>query len=456
MAGKDIVEEIADAPAIAVEKTIETTQKILHDLPGQGSIKKAKRFWRSLGPGLTTGASDDDPSGIATYSQTGAQFGNQLLWLSVFTFPLMSVVQEMCARIGLVTGKGLAANIRTHYSRKVLYLTAVLLLAANSFNIGANLGAMAEGTRLLLPDLKFSFLVVLFAAVCLLLQIFTPYEKYARYLKYLAFVLLAYIFSAILAGLDWAAVGRATILPSITWSQEQIILICAILGTTISPYLFFWQTSQEVEEQIAIGRTTLAARQGATDAEVKDMRVDVWSGMLLSNVVMFFIIAACAAVLFPQGITQIGSAAEAAEALRPFAGEATFFLFAIGIIGTGMLAIPVLAGSASYALSESFGWRAGLGKTLKQAHGFYGVIIISMLLGLALNFVGLNPMKALIYSAVLNGLIAPIVLVLIVQLSGNPKLMGGRVNRPLTTAIGWGVVALMTVAGVSTLVALFV
>lgn len=452
---KNIVEEIADAPAVAVEKTLETTGKILHELPGQDSIKKVRHFWHSLGPGLTTGASDDDPSGIATYSQTGAQFGNQLLWLSAFTFPLMAIVQEMCARIGLVTGRGLAANIRAHYSKKILYLTAVLLLAANSFNIGADLGAMAEGARLLFPNVSFGLLVVTFTVISLLLQIFTPYAKYARYLKYLAFVLLAYIFSAILAGLNWGELGRAAILPSITWSKEQIVLICAILGTTISPYLFFWQTSQEVEEQIAGGKTTLASRQGASDQEMKDMRTDVWSGMFLSNLVMFFIIAACAAILFPQGVTQISSAAQAAEALRPFAGEATFFLFAIGIVGTGMLAIPVLAGSASYALSESFGWGGGLGKTLKQAHGFYGVIIISMLIGLAMNFIGLNPMKALIYSAVLNGLIAPIVLVLIVQLSANPKIMGPRTNKPLTTFLGWIIVILMNLAGLAALIALF-
>ncbi len=448
------MEEIADAPALAIEKTIETTEKLIHELPGQGSINKVRHFWHSLGPGLTTGASDDDPSGIATYSQTGAQFGNQLLWLAGFTFPLMAIVQEMCARIGLVTGRGLAANIRTHYSKKVLYITALLLLAANSFNIGADLGAMAEGARLLFPGIGSGVLVVGFAITSLILQIFTPYATYARYLKYLAFVLIAYIFSAILAGLNWSDIGRAAVLPSITWSKEQVILICAILGTTISPYLFFWQTSQEVEEQIAGGKTTLASRQGASDAEVKDMRVDVWSGMFLSNVVMFFIIAACAAILFPQGITQISSAAEAAEALRPFAGEATFFLFAIGIIGTGLLAIPVLAGSASYAMSESFGWGGGLGKTLKQAHSFYGVIIISMLLGLGMNFIGLNPMKALIYSAVLNGLVAPIVLVIIVQLSRDQRIMGERRNSRLTSAIGWAVVALMTIAGLAALISL--
>jgi NRAMP (natural resistance-associated macrophage protein)-like metal ion transporter len=456
MAGKDIVEEIVDAPAIAVEKTIATTGKLVNELPGKSSIKKVRDYWHTLGPGLTTGASDDDPSGIATYSQTGAQYGFQLLWLAGFTFPLMAVVQQMCARIGLVTGRGLAANIRLHYPKSVLFTTAILLLAANSFNIGANLGAMAEATRLLVPQLGFGLLVVAFAVISLALQIFTPYAQYAKYLKYLAFVLLAYVFSALLADLNWGQIARAAVTPSLTFSKEQIVLVCAILGTTISPYLFFWQTSQEVEEKIAGGKTTVASRRGASKEEIRDMRIDVWSGMFLSNVVMFFIIAACAAILFPQGVTQIGSAAEAAEALRPFAGEATFYLFAVGIVGTGLLAIPVLAGSASYALSESFGWRAGLGKTLKQAHGFYGVIIIAMALGLMMNFVGLNPIKALIYSAVLNGLIAPVILILIVQISRSQKIMGEHANSRLGNFFGWAIVGMMVVAGLAAIISFFI
>lgn len=455
MAQRSVIEKIVDAPAIGLQKTLETTAQVVGYLPGKKSFKKVKDFWHTLGPGLTTGAADDDPAGVTTYSQTGAQYGFQLLWLAGFTFPLMAVVQEMCARIGLVTGRGLAANIRAHFPKSVLYTTTVLLFAANAFNIGADLGAMAEAIRLIFPALGFGVWVVIFALGSLLLQIFSPYAQYAKYLKWLAMILLAYVFSALLANLDWGKVGRAAITPSLTFTKDQIILVCAILGTTISPYLFFWQTSQEVEEKIMGGQTTLAARRGTTNQEIKKMRIDIWSGMFLSNLVMFFIIAACAALLYSQGITEITSSADAAEALRPFAGNATFFLFAIGIVGTGLLAIPVLAGSASYALSESFGWKEGLGKTLKQAHGFYGIIIIAMVLGLLMNFIGLNPIKALIYSALFNGLVAPIVLFLIVQLGRNPLIMGERVNRPLTTWVGWGLVGLMTIAGVLALVSLF-
>ncbi len=449
-----ILEELANAPAKALDIGLETGGRMIRKLPGNSALKRAKEYWHILGPGLTTGAADDDPSGIATYSQTGAQYGFQLLWLAAFSFPLMALVQEMCARIGLVTGRGLAANIRVHFPRSVLYLTALLLLAANAFNIGADLGAMAKGTQLLWPNLSFSWLIIGFSLISLALQIFTSYAKYAKYLKWLALILLAYVASALLAHLDWHQVAVHAVLPSITFSKSQIFLICGILGTTISPYLFFWQTSQEVEDEILAGKLTIAERRVTTDQEIKNMRTDVWSGMLLSNMVMFFIIAACAAVLFSHGVTNITSAAQAAEALRPFAGNWTYFLFAIGIIGTGLLAIPVLAGSASYAISESFGWKEGLYRTLKQAHAFYGVIIIAMLIGLGLNFVGLDPIKALIYSAVANGVIAPVVLVLIVLLSKNRQVMGERVNRPSTTLFGWLVVLLMVAAGGAAIISL--
>ena len=266
---KNIVEEVAAAPAVALEKTLASTSKVVQELPGRSTLKKAKDYWHSLGPGLTTGASDDDPSGIATYSQTGAQFGFQLLWLSAFTFPLMSIVQEMCARIGLVTGRGLAANIRVHFPRSILYTTAFLLFAANSFNIGANLGAMAEGMRLIFPIFDFSVLVIIFAIGSLLLQIFTPYARYAKYLKWLAFILLAYIFSAVLVNLDWSEVGRAAVIPSLTFSKSQIIMVCAILGTTISPYLFFWQVTMEAEDVKSAKQLILARRKlvkGTTEA----------------------------------------------------------------------------------------------------------------------------------------------------------------------------------------------
>ncbi len=453
---RDLLEKIVDAPAVALEKTLEVSGEFMQKLPTNNSLKRVGEFWHNLGPGLTTGASDDDPSGIATYSQTGAQYGLQLLWLAAFTFPLMAVVQEMCARIGLVTGRGLAGNIRTHFPRSVLYTCALLLFIANTFNIGADLGAMAQGMRLLTPQISAGVLVVGFALVSLVLQVFTPYERYARYLKYLALVLLAYVASALLSHLNWHEVFRNAAIPHFNFVKDQIVLICAILGTTISPYLFFWQTSQEVEEEILKGNTTLTSRQHSIGKEhVKSMRTDVWSGMFLSNIVMFFIIAACAATLFSHGINNIATAADAAKALRPLAGDSAYFLFAIGIIGTGLLAIPVLAGSSSYALAESFKWKSGLFNTLKQAHSFYGIIILSTLFGLAMNFVGLDPIKALIYSAVLNGIVAPVVLVLIVLIASNKDIMGEWTNAKLTTTIGWIVVALMTIAGLAAIVSFF-
>jgi Mn2+/Fe2+ NRAMP family transporter len=361
----------------------------------------------------------------------------------------------MCARIGLVTGRGLAGNIRIYFSRKVLYVCALMLFIANAVNIGADLGAMAKAAQLLNPRLDFGWLVVGFSALSLGLQIFTPYVRYARYLKWLALVLLAYIFSAILAHLSWSEVISHAFIPHIHFTRQDIILLCAVLGTTISPYLFFWQTSQEVEEQILQGKTTLAERRTATDpADIKSMRIDVWSGMFLSNLVMFFIIAACGGILFAHGVTDIKSAAQAAEALRPFAGNATYFLFAVGIIGTGLLAIPVLAGSSSYTLSESFRWREGLYRPLKQAYAFYGIIIISLLVGLGINFLGIDPIKALIYSAFLNGLVAPIILALIVIISSNKKVMGRWANKPATATLGWAITTLMGLAGVAGLVAL--
>lgn len=455
---KDILTRTVEAPALALEKTVETAGRVIQTIPTEQvskTVKKTEEYWQNLGPGLTTGASDDDPSGIATYSQAGSQYGFGLLWLAAFTFPLMAAVQEMCARIGLVTGRGLAGNIRAYFPRKVLYTCTALLFAANAFNIGADLGAMAKGLQLLNPALNFALLVVGFSLVSLLLQIFTPYVRYAKYLKWLALVLLAYVVSALLAHLNWAQVARHAVVPSLHFNRDELLLICAILGTTISPYLFFWQTSQEIEEQVEAGKTTIQSRQGASKAEVKSMRTDVWSGMFLSNLVMFFIIAACGAILFAHGITKIQSAAQAAEALRPFAGNATYWLFAIGIIGTGLLAIPVLAGSSSYALAESLGWRGGLNRKLKQAYAFYGVIILSMLVGLLINFIGLDPIKALIYSAVANGLVAPIVLLLIVLISSNKKVMGDWVNRPTTTWLGWLITMLMAGAGIAAIISLF-
>ena len=451
---KDPITRAAEAPAKLLDKTIQTTEDIGRRLNNDPTLKKGQDYWHTLGPGLTTGASDDDPSGIATYSQAGAQYGFQLLWLAAFTFPLMSVVQEMCARIGLVTGRGLADNIRTHYSKRVLFICTTLLFAANAFNIGADLGAMAQGAQLINHRLNFSALVIGFSVLTLGLQIFTPYARYAKYLKYLALVLIAYILSAILAHLNWTEVLKHAVIPSVSFNKSQLLLICALLGTTISPYLFFWQTSQEVEDQISHGETTIKLRRGASAQQIRSMRIDVWSGMFLSNVVMFFIIAACAGVLFSHGITNITSASQAAEALRPFAGNATYFLFAVGIIGTGLLAIPVLAGSSSYAITEAIRARGGLNKKLRQAYAFYGIIIVSMLVGLGMNFIGIDPVKALIYSAVANGIVAPIVLVLIVLISSDKKVMGKWVNSHITRVIGWLTVLLMTLSGLAAIYAL--
>lgn len=453
---KDIFQKSAEAPAEFLERSIVTTQKLTAAMPGNEIVKKTGDYWHMLGPGLTTGASDDDPSGIATYSQTGAQFGYQFLWLAPWTFPLTAMVQEMCARIGLVTGRGLAGNIRIHFSRRILFTCAILLFIANAVNIGADLGAMAKAAQLLNPKLSFGWLVVGIAGLSLGMQIFTSYVRYARYLKYLALVLVAYIFSAVLAHLNWSDVLSHTFVPNFTPNKQSFIILCAVLGTTISPYLFFWQTSQEVEEQILQGKTTLHERRTATaPSDIKSMRVDVWSGMFLSNLVMFFIIAVCGGLLFTHGVTNIQSAAQAAEALRPLAGDYTYFLFSIGIIGTGLLAIPVLAGSSSYALSESFRWRQGLYRPLKQAHAFYGVIMISMMVGLGMNFLGIDPIKALIYSAFLNGLVAPIILGLIVVISSNKKVMGRWTNKRSTTVIGWAITAMMTLVGFAGIIAIF-
>jgi NRAMP (natural resistance-associated macrophage protein)-like metal ion transporter len=449
------LEKMAETQAMALDETLVKTAHLV-EAEEVKTIKKTRQYWNVLGPGLTTGASDDDPSGIATYSQTGAQYGFQLLWLSPVTFPLMALVQEMCARIGIVTGRGLAGNIRLYFSRKILYLCTLSLFVANAFNIGADLGAMAKGVQLLSPEINSSLLVIGFALLCVVMQIYLPYARYAHYLKWLALVLLAYVASAVMAHLDWGTVLQHSVKPSITWSKEQLLLICAILGTTISPYLFFWQTSQEVENQIMDGQTSIAARQRHVKKhQVHAMRIDVWSGMLLSNLVMFFIIAACGALLFSNGITNITSASQAAEALRPFAGNATYWLFAAGIIGTGLLAIPVLAGASSYAAAESFKWHEGLYRKFKQAHAFYGVLLLSVLVGLGINFLGIDPIKALIYSAVVNGIVAPLVLALIVVISSDKQVMGKWVNKKSTTWLGWGVTAVMALAGLAAIISLF-
>ena len=455
MAKKQNIEQRAKARAAVLDATLVKTAQMMGETESK-TVKKARGYWNVLGPGLTTGAADDDPSGIATYSQTGAKYGFQLLWLSIFCYPLAAIIQEICARIGLATGRGLATNIRLHFSRRILFGCTLLLFAANAFNIGADLGAMAKGVQLLRPALDFSLLVIGFALLSVILQIYLPYAKYAHFLKWLALVLLAYVASALMAHLPWGSVLHKAVTPTIHWNKDQLLLICAILGTTISPYLFFWQTSQEVEDEILDGKTNVAARQKEFNAhKLKNMRLDVWSGMLLSELVMFFIIAACGALLFTHGITNITSAAQAAEALRPFAGNATYWLFAIGIVGTGLLAIPVLAGASSYAVSESFKWKEGLYRKFGQAHAFYGTIILSVIVGLGINFLGIDPIKALIYSAVANGIVAPVVLILIMMISSNKKIMGEWTNGKKTHWFGWAITAVMVVSGAAAIWSLF-
>ena len=448
-------EEVIEAPAIALERTIEFAKKEEKILISKKPFKLAEEYWDTLGPGLTTGAADDDPSGIATYSQAGAKYGLQLIWTAVFTYPFMAVVQEMCARIGLVTGQGLAANIRRHYSKSALYSVTALLFFANVLNISADLGAMAAGTRLLLPNMSAELLVIIFALASLILQIFTTYARYAKYLKYLALALLSYAVVAFSVGLDWADVLRHTLIPSMTFSKDQIFLICGILGTTISPYLFFWQTSQEVEERILKGEHTVEARREQVSPQsVKRMRTDVWSGMFFSNLITFFIFAACAGTLYAHGITNVATADQAAQALRPF-GEMAFLLFAIGIVGTGLLAVPVLAGSSAYAIAESLGWKYGLYQKLKQAYAFYGVIIVSMIIGVIANFMHLDPIKGLIYAAVANGVIAPVILFFVVRLSSNKQHMGDYANRPFISFMGWVTIGVMSISGIAAIASMW-
>jgi NRAMP (natural resistance-associated macrophage protein)-like metal ion transporter len=416
--------------------------------------EEVEEYWAELGPGLTTGAADDDPSGIATHSQAGAQFGLQLIWIALYTYPFMAVAQEMCARIGLVSGRGLAANIREHYSSSALYAATALLFFANALNIAADLGAMAAATRLLLPQVSLQVLVVVFALVSLALQVFTTYAEYAKYLKYLTFALLSYVVVAFSVGLNWSEVLQHTLVPSMTFSKDQILILCAILGTTISPYLFFWQASQEVEEEILHGEHSIVSRKRAVSpVSIRAMRIDVWSGMAFSNLVTFFIFAACAGTLYAQGGTNITTAEQAALALRPF-GEFAYIIFALGIVGTGMLAVPVLAGSTAYALAESFGWRYGLYRKLKKAYAFYAVIAVSMIIGIIANFMQLDPIRGLIYAAAANGIVAPFILFFVVRISGNKRVMGEYANRPLTASIGWITIVVMTISGLAALLSL--
>jgi NRAMP (natural resistance-associated macrophage protein)-like metal ion transporter len=406
---------------------------------------------KSIGPGVITGAADDDPSGIATYSVAGAQLGTKLLWTALVTWPLMAAVQMMCARIGKVTGQGLAANFKLRFPKWLLFAFVIALLAANTINIGADLAGMADAAAML-SGINSHWFVVAFALVISWATVRLEYQQIASALKWLVLVLFAYPVAAFVVGADWIQVLRDTFVPSIPHSRAEWATLVAILGTTISPYLFFWQASEEVEEEKAAGQETLAMRRGATAVELGLRNVDVGVGAFFSNMVMFFIILATAVTLNRHGITQIETSRQAAEALRPFAGRFATTLFTLGIVGVGFLAIPTLAGSTAYAFAETLGWRQGLNRKLGNARLFYAVILISTGVGVALDFIGVNPVRALYWTAVINGLLAPFLLVAILVIAADRKLMRGQPSSRL----GWTVVAFATAAMFIAGVAMFV
>jgi len=406
------------------------------------------RYFRLLGPGLVTGASDDDPSGIATYAVAGAALGFGMLWTAPATLPLMAAVQLICARIGLVTGRGLAGAIRGHYPRPLLYGACLLLLVANVFNIAADLAGMADATGMLIGVPSLASIPVI-GAVILLATVYLNYRRFAQYLKWLTAVLLAYVLAAFLAKPDWRRVAVATFTPSLVWDTTYITTLVGVLGTTISPYLFFWQASHEVEQEKSQGRRTLAQRRGAAAHELADARLDVFTGMFFSNVAMFFIMLATAATLHPAGRTQIETARQAAEALRPLAGDLAYVLFALGIIGTGLLAVPVLAGSASFAVAEVFGWRSGLDLSPRRGRRFYLVFAGAVAAGMVLDLAGTNPMRMLFLCAVLNGLLAPPLLLLVMLVGRNRAIMGEHANGPWLSALGWTATVVMSLAAVA-------
>lgn len=408
---------------------------------------RVRKFFSQLGPGLITGAADDDPSGISTYSVAGASFGYLPLWMAPFAFPLMFAVQLMCARLGLVTGRGLAGVIRLYYPKWVLWGACTLLIVANVFNIGADLGGMAEATEMM-TGIKSYFWTPVYTLLIISLLFFSSYRHLARVFKWLTLVLFSYIIAAFLSQPDWSAVLYSTLVPRVQWSSAFLATFVGILGTTISPYLFFWQTSQEVEDERSHGRLTIKQREGATDDELRVARTDIFAGMLFANVVMYFIVLTTAATLHVSGQTGIETAQQAAEALRPLAGNGAYLLFTLGIIGTGMLAVPILAGSASYAVSEAEHWRGSLEDRPSIAPRFYAVIAVAMLLGLALDYVGFNAVRMLFYSAVLNGVLAPPLIVLVVLLNRDPKIMGTRVSSRPVLYLGWAAAAIMTAAAV--------
>ena len=402
--------------------------------------------WKKLGPGLVTGASDDDPSGIATYSQAGAAFGLATLWTAIVAFPLMASIQQMCARIGLVTSQGLTGTLKKHYPKPILYLMLLFSFPAIVMNIGADIAGMGAVGNMLFPAIDANFFSVLFTIILLGLIIFLPYQKIASVLKYLCIVMLVYFVVPFLYKQDFGAILKATFIPTIKFNKDFIAIIVGILGTTISPYLFFWQASVEVEE-MKNKRKHLVVNKKI----IHEINQDVDFGMTISGFVMYFIILTTGTVLYNGGIHQIDTVEQAAMALKPLAGNLAYLLFAVGVIGTGLIAIPVLSGSISYIITETFGWEQGLDKKFHEAKAFYIIIAISLTLGLSLNYIGISPIQSLIYTAILYGLTAPVLIAIILHISNNKKIMGENVNGKLTNILGFAALIIMTVAAVTLL-----
>ncbi|MEP7142539.1 MAG: Nramp family divalent metal transporter [Ferruginibacter sp.] len=426
---------------------------------------KIKKFLKILGPGLITGASDDDPSGIATYSQAGAKFGLSTLWTALITFPLMASIQEMCARIGLVTSVGLTTTLKKHYSKLLLYTMMVLSIPAIILNIGADIAGMGAVANLIVPAVKPIFFSVAFTITLLILIIYLPYHKIVAILKFLCLSLFLYIIVPFFTHPDWLKVLKSTLIPTIKFNKDFLEILVAILGTTISPYLFFWQVTMEAKDvksqkQLILARRKLIRENGSAEKPykrernllrllVQKMQLDVNIGMLLSNMVMFFILLATGTALFGSGIHQIDTVEQAAKALEPVAGKASYFLFAAGVIGTGFIAIPVLTGSLSYIISETFGWKGDLDKKYKQAKPFYLIIAIALILGLLLNYVGISPIQALVYTAILYGLTSPVLIAIVLHIGNNKKIMGNFTNSKLSNIFGVATMILMTAAAIA-------
>ena len=408
-------------------------------------LSKLTNNWKKIGPGLVTGASDDDPSGIATYSQAGAAFGLSTLWTAIIAFPLMAAIQQMCARIGLVTSQGLTGTLKKHYPRPILYLMLLFSFPAIIMNIGADIAGMGAVGNLLFPTIEANYFSVVFTIILLGLIIYLPYQKIASILKYLCIVMLVYFIVPFLYKQDFVAIAKATFIPTIKFDKNFIAIIVGILGTTISPYLFFWQASVEVEEMK--NRKHLIVNKKI----IHEINQDVDFGMTVSGFVMYFIILTTGTVLYNSGIHQIDTVEQAAMALKPIAGNLAYLLFAIGVIGTGLIAIPVLSGSISYIFSETFGWEQGLDKKFHEAKGFYVIIAISLILGLSMNYIGISPIQSLIYTAILYGLTAPVLIAIILHISNNKKIMGTNVNGKLSNFLGFSALIIMSVAAIALL-----